>query len=97
MDEPILSLFLSFTPPLCFVRKPILARANNKSIISLALSNRLPLYSSMLCDRLTSSAICSQQLIIKTSFQTQLGSPSFFFIGTNHLPLLPLKPLPQSF
>lgn len=50
MDEPILSLFLSFTSPLCFVRRPTLARANNESIISLVLNSPSALYSTMQCD-----------------------------------------------
>lgn len=47
MDALVLCLFLNFMPPLWFVRKPILAKANNKSIISLTLSIPLSPYSSM--------------------------------------------------
>lgn len=68
--EPVLSLFLSFTSPLCFVKRPSQARANNKSIISLALSSPSPLYSSIPS---TGSVIPSQQRFSKTLFRTQFS------------------------
>lgn len=82
----------SATSPLCFVKRPALPRANNKSIISFALSSRSP-PSAAPCS-VTPDRLCdpSSTTLQRESIPDALKSASFSFIETNQ-PSPPFNPL----